>query len=209
MNNSIFITILKEALDRVPGYYFGKEYWTDQMLDTWGVRQETAEREALEKYLSRYGERVFCYELYHQIRILMEAYYAKNPPRSGSSIICLQAELKKEQIGNVVEHFPEIQSLEKEYIPDFLLHSPGNFDHQKLILEVKSDPRVSFSDIKDDLSKIQEFITRYRYRRGILLIINSPSERIKLIIAKRENQQWIQENLPDRRRILFMQRKTR
>jgi hypothetical protein len=173
------------------------------MLDVLGVG--LADRRALQKYLSRYGERVFCYELYHQIRLLMDDHYAESPPAGGYPTIVLQAELKKDQIGDIIDYFPHInESLEREYIPDFLLHSPGNFRHQKLVIEVKSDPELSFSQIRNDLSKIQQFITRYLYRMGLFIAINVQFEKLLGMVTKAENRQWIEESLPNRRRILIM-----
>ena len=191
-------------MNSVPDDYYGKQYWTDEMLETWGVGKEHPKREVIEKYLSRYGERVFCYELYHQVRKRMDEYFDQNPPRRRTSKICLQAELRKEQVRDVIEYFNIEQPLVKEYVPDFLLHSPGNFQHQKLIIEVKSVPELSFSAVKEDLSKIQEFIQRYRYRLGVFLAVNAPSKRIIGILARPASQKWIQRNLGNRRRILFI-----
>ena len=206
MNNRVFINLFKEALKRVPADYYGNQNWVEALLDTWGVLRSDPQRDPLKKYLSRYGEKVFCYELYHQTRMLMDAYLKQKPPSNNSTIIRLQAELQKKQVKDIIDHFPNIQPLNKEYIPDFLLHSgiAGDFQHQKLIIEVKSDPQITFSEIEYDLSKIQEFITKYHYRRGIFLTVNTTYDRIINILRTPANELWIQERLPNRRRILFM-----
>jgi hypothetical protein len=135
----------------------------------------------------------------------MEAYFLENPPTEDNLI--LQSELKKEQIEDVLEFFPEVEEkLDKEYIPDFLLHSPepGNFQHQMVIIEVKSNPKLSFSGFKEDLLKIQEFITKYRYRQGIFLTVNTSSERARAYLSDSANITWVHENLPSKSNILFM-----
>jgi hypothetical protein len=168
-----FLCVFRVALNRVPDYYYGRDC-PDKSLNTW-VPQDHSEREALRKYLSRYGERVFCYELYHQIRSLIDSCVNQNNA-DVSSRICLQAELKKDCVRHIIKYFPKIRkALAREYIPDFLLHSPeaGNVDFQGLIIEVKSDPGLSFSDIKKDLIKLQEFLAKYGYQQGVFLTVNS------------------------------------
>lgn len=205
MDIELFTGFFRDALNYISDDYYGRDGWIDARLRDWAIYQDHPQWQALKNFLSRYSERVFCYELYHQIRVLMDMYLTNHPPAEDNPIICLQAELKKEQVGEVIDHFPEIEeALVKEYMPDFLLHSPiaGDFRYQMVVVEVKSDPELTFTEIKADLSKIQEFITRYHYRRGIFLTVNTPQERMQRILAR--NRPWIQANLEDRDKILFM-----
>jgi len=210
MDTQTFLELLQQALDHVSDDYYGTQEKLDNaFLAVWddeNVQLSSSMRKSLERFLSRYDERVFCYELYHQIRMLMDKYYKEHPPQEGKTTICLQAELKKRHIGNVIKLLLRGIPLSKEYIPDFLLHSPrpGNFDYQLLIMEVKSDPNLSWSSIKSDLAKIQEFIAHYFYQQGVFLTVNTSPERMYAELIKLKNREWIRTELPDRSKILFM-----
>lgn len=198
MEAAEFLNLLREALNLVGAHYFGINYYNDELLDRADIPEDHPKRELLRKHLARHGERVFCYELYHQIRFLM-----------GDSQIdleenaILQAELKKDNIRLLMEFMPdEIQRLRKEYIPDFLLHSPSNFEHQEAVVEVKANPEITFREIFDDLKKLDEFITNYSYKIGLLLIVNAQLDYIHRIIH--DHQRQISEGIRSPKRILIM-----
>lgn len=210
MDVGIFLKLFRQALERVDGLYYGMTWWSDSMLNHYAntegnprreFLQEGAElQEIIKEYLNRYDERVFCYELYHQVRSLMDEYMEKHP-----DLILpfhFQAELRKEQISELVKKHFEVEALDHTYIPDFLLHSPGNFEYQGLVIEVKSAPDLQFAPIQADLLKIQEFITRYKYQKGIFLVVNNSEERMHRLLS--DHQRWIAQELPDRSRILFL-----
>jgi len=188
MNIKLFLDLFYKVLDKVEELYYGIDQRNNSIL-------------------ARYDERVFCYELYHQIRSLMDKYVAKNPGPTSS--IRFQGELRKKRIGANAAKLFDVTALDNKYVPDFLLHSPGDFDYQSLIIEVKSARNITFGPIKKDLMKIQEFITRYRYQMGIFLIVNNSADRIRRLLAKPSNQRWIMENLSDRSRILFLSKENR
>jgi len=193
MNAEIFLSFFQRALDRVNHQYYGIELWNEDMLYAWGIDEEHPQREAIQKYLSRYGERHFCYELYHKIRCSMESYYAQNPD---TIQLYLQAELKKQQIHDVISIFPRIQQgLDKEYIPDFLLHSPGHDSHQEVVVEVKTNPRLSWEEIKEDLDKLQQFIERYNYNLGIFLYVNVEYQRLINLITTDDHADSIRTDI--------------
>ncbi len=205
MDADLFLEFLLRALNHVDDQYYGIELWNEQMLNEWGI-PESSKREDIKKYLSRYGERHFCYELYHHIRQRMESYYVGWPPEVR---LYLQAELKKKQIKGVKEHFEKnakIEALEKEYIPDYLLHGPGHFGNQEVVIEVKTDPKPSWTEIKEDFDKLQEFIDRYGYKLGVFLYVNVPPARIRQIITTEENSNQIKRDIPDRDRIILLQK---
>lgn len=206
MNAELVIRFLLTALEHIDQMYYGNRI----NLDNYGIPINHPRRAEMEKFLSRFGERYFCYELYHHIRVQMERFLETNPEDERVNRIVFQGELKKENIRNILALFPNIDvvPLEKEYIPDFLLHSPGNFDHQELVIEVKSNPLVSYNDVIDDLLKIQEFITRYNYRLGVFLTVNSNFNRINRILWRLENTGWLLQNLIDRDRIFVIQKES-
>jgi len=192
----LFVTCLREALGRVGDRYYGGvqiESGSSPLLP-----KSTQERKTVLEYLRRYHERVFCYELYHQLRMLMDA----STNRFGG--VFLQAELRKDRIGRAVEQFLQVRALDKEYLPDFLLHSPGNAEQQYVVIEVKCDPNLSFAGMKKDLKKIQQFIERYRYQLGIFLTVNTSAAEMEGILRKPGSLQWIRENLHDKESIIIM-----
>lgn len=123
---------------------------------------------------SSYRERVYCYELYHQMRKLWpeECEYTLNG--------------EVDKAGH-----PDFRNNRK--IPDFLIHRPG-FPDNFLIIEVKSSS-VSESA---DLDKLRDFI-EYGYRRAIWLLVgqNAGSTAAEFI-SKIDNDEnieiWVHEH---------------
>jgi hypothetical protein len=189
----IFIQFIREALCEVDNCYYGLNWWNDSMLNHHQVPENAPERQVLQDYLDRYGERVFCYELYHQLRKKMENHSQHNPNTFQN--ILLESELKKEFIGKIVEDYYNITALDAEYFPDFLLHTPNNFDNQDIIVEVKSNPKLGFSGMKEDLIKIQQFISKYGYSRGVFLSVNTNPERIGRGLMEPQNIDWLRQNI--------------
>lgn len=97
-------------------------------------------------------ERVFCYELYHQLRLVLSDCYQYD----------LHGELDKR--GHL------LISQENQKIPDFLIHIPGKMNNNQVIIEIKN--QISSSEIFEDLNKIISFIRDVDYNYGILLIYN-------------------------------------
>lgn len=71
-----------------------------------------------------------------------------------------------------------MENLDKDYMPDFILHSPGNFSNQLVVMEVKSNPRIRHDAIFYDVMKIAEFIQRFRYEQGVFVSVNSNPDQI-------------------------------
>jgi hypothetical protein len=201
----IFIEFLRLALTRVHNDYYGLHWWNESMLNSAMSSENSKDKEILKDFLDRYDERVFCYELYHQIRVQMEE-FSKNKPELFRHIK-LQCELKKDFIHEIVENYFKVKRLDAEYIPDFLLHTPGNFTNQHLIVEVKSNPQLSFNSIQKDLLKIQEFINRYNYQLGIFLTVNTNPSRMINILKDENHRKWLTENINTPERVLFMCKK--
>jgi len=205
MNAEIIIRFLVAALSKVDKDYYGGriEGW---MFDNHGIDRNHPKRKSLEKYLDRYGERIFCYELYHQVRVLIDNYYAEQQGQLAGPKVTFQGELRKNQIESVIQYFANknISPLKKEYIPDFLLHSIGNFDRQELIVEVKTNPLLTTKDIKSDLAKIQEFISKYGYRKGAFISINSSSEVINTCLRSITKSRFYRDELTNKADITFI-----
>jgi hypothetical protein len=100
-----------------------------------------------------YRERVYCYELYHQMR--------KRWPEG--SPFFLNGEVDKRA-------HPILAQLGADGVtPDFLIHQPGNMEGNHAIIEVKSARAVAAGILKD-LGILSLFRHRVRYARAIYLI---------------------------------------
>ena len=102
-----------------------------------------------------YRERVYCYELYHQLRCLWDGF----PFSLGGEV---------DKAGN--PHFADGPYSNSE--PDFLVHRPGTMDANLAVLEVKAGT-VTLRGIRDDLQKLGWFCREARYFRGILLVFGN------------------------------------
>ncbi|TBH28215.1 methionyl-tRNA formyltransferase-like protein [Rhizobium leguminosarum] len=96
-------------------------------------------------------ERVYCYELYHQMRT-----------RWPETNLVLTGEIPKRG------HEVIMQSIGSAVVPDFLIHEPGNMDHNHAILEVKSSQAKPVGIMKD-LRTLDEFYLQVGYERAIYL----------------------------------------
>jgi hypothetical protein len=97
-------------------------------------------------------ERVFSYELYHQIRMLM----------IDDPMLSLCGEIDKS--GNIDFEVPHRRN------PDFILHHAGHSRNNELVIEVKGT--LNKLGIKKDFDTINIFINNYRYKNGIFILYN-------------------------------------
>jgi hypothetical protein len=99
-------------------------------------------------------ERVFCYELYHQIRLLMAKDYT----------LSLHGEIDKSGHG---DFNPDDQKN-----PDFVLHVPGTHEGNTLVIEVKGTLEYAPSRYLEDFKTLVAFVTKYGYKAGAFLLYN-------------------------------------
>lgn len=106
-----------------------------------------------------YRERVYCYELYHQMRRIW-------PERCP---FWLNGEIDKRA-------HPILAQLGAAYAkPDFLIHTPGDMAGNCAIMEVKPlDPAPR--DLHADLEKLCLFLSRVGYQRAIYLFYGYGAE---------------------------------
>ncbi len=102
-----------------------------------------------------FRERVYCYELYHQLRIDLGHNFDYK----------LDGEVDK------VGH-PLISPRLGPRKPDFIVHDPGDMGRNLAVIEVKSSvaPINGRSGLREDLRTLQGFLDRARYYRGIMLV---------------------------------------
>lgn len=103
-------------------------------------------------------ERVFCYELYHQMRSDKES------------------KITSTLNGEVDKKGHRLFRKKHWKIPDFLFHTPGNMDENILIMEVKGE----LSDgISKDFKTLFRFTHSYGYEAGIFYIFNHNMDELK------------------------------
>ena len=90
-----------------------------------------------------YRERVYAYEVYHQLRCLWDDFP-----------FILNGEVDKKQ-------HPHFEKFEK--VPDLLVHRQGTMCHNLAVVEIK---RFEANGFRQDLEKLSWFCDRARYFRG-------------------------------------------
>lgn len=197
MTISKYIKIFTQALNNVENTYYGNNGWIDSMLNGNDIYEQDTKREKLIPLLSKHNERVFCYELYHQARKVMEK-------KQLNSNVILQAELRKNQVTREIEELFNVQNLNGPYYPDFLIHDPLTFNDQALVIEVKANPKLNSNDILKDILKIDEFINHYNYRKGIFLAINIPKVSVISLLNNQQFLKKIDNNINCKKKILLI-----
>lgn len=164
-----FLTLFIAAVKNVDGEYMRTIYHEmGYVVDTINDenQQNYMRRNVVGNDIVRTGERIYCYELYHQLRLLM------GPMREQFPHLYLQGELRKYQVPELLEAM-NIGELDGNYMPDFLLHTPGNANDHPYVIEVKTDRFLSYPQVTGDLKKIVQFLREYDYQRGIFLTVNT------------------------------------
>ncbi|WP_179288112.1 hypothetical protein, partial [Terribacillus saccharophilus] len=179
--------------------YYGNKAWIESMLNYHDNKIKSLDnRNELIPYLSRHQERVFCYELYHQFRKILEQ---KQNELTEEWI--LQGEPRKGPIGSEIEAYCEVKSIDKVYYPDFLVHEPNQMNNG-LIIEVKANPRLTIKDMKKDILKIDQFINKYEYQKGVFLAINITRDRLKELLKDSRLIEPLKEQVICKYEILLM-----
>ena len=132
-----------------------------------------------------YRERVYCYELYHQMRLYWPVhtdYY-------------LNGEIDK------AAH-PILRTLGADYAkPDLLVHQPGYMKGNHAIIEVKS-PVADAEGIRKDLKTLSIFKSRVGYQRAIYLVYGYEAAKVAERIIRlagevqdlEEIELWLHQN---------------
>ena len=119
--------------------------------------------------LPAYRERVYCYELYHQLRLSWGNY-------GGYS---LGGEVDK-------THHPLIRGLDvKNTKPDLLVHRPGDMGGNLIVIEVKPITAKKLG-IRKDLRTLTAFLRRGQYHHAIYLIYGDDTG-VQLFYRKSKN----------------------
>ncbi|KOE74423.1 hypothetical protein ACS87_22030 [Vibrio parahaemolyticus] len=132
-----------------------------------------------------HAERVYCYELYHHMRVAMEEFENENGELDG---VFLHSELVKAIMPSERAQVLDVIPLRTRRMPDFIFHSPGNFERQIAAIEVKTTSPLSFDELCSDLIKLSELRTSYHYQLVIFHCVNTPIGRVYELIQHALNQ---------------------
>jgi hypothetical protein len=109
-------------------------------------------------------ERVFCYELYHQIRI-----------HHDNNTVTLNGEIDK-------SGHKKFNKLDRKN-PDFVFHIPGQMEGNTSVIEVKG--KLVKKDIIKDFNTLTLFVKKYDYKFGIFILYNHSLDELKNILIKK------------------------
>jgi len=129
---SQFVDLLQESTEKVGGQYFH--------LPVSGLKAHS------------YRERVYCYEVYHQLQLLIRD----------------EQRFAKYQLAGEVDKpgHPII----RRHVPDFLFHVPGQMDANLEVVEVKP-VTTRLNGIGKDLRSLEYFLSGdVGYKAGVLLV---------------------------------------
>ncbi|MFD6568712.1 hypothetical protein [Micromonospora profundi] len=108
----------------------------------------------------RYRERVYCYELYHQLRTLSDNPHGRD---AGAPAYTLSGEIDKAQLNAVIDG--------GRHKPDLVWHVPGQWQHNAVVIEVKAADHLKLDPLRKDLQTLSAFLRAERgYERAALLI---------------------------------------
>lgn len=133
-----YFDIIIEALDRVEHQY----YKLETTYEPTGIVRE----------------RVFCYELYHQIR-------------------CIQTERKETRLslnGEIDKRGHITFDIDDRKNPDFVFHIPGEMIGNTFVIEVKGTiEKITYiNELIKDFHTLTLFVSKYEYKMGIFILYN-------------------------------------
>jgi len=131
-----------------------------------------------------YRERVYCYELYHQLRLAL---------RRGFKYV-LSGEVDKRM------HPVLSKEGEDHVIPDFLVHVPATMKNL-LVMEVKS-PNAKIEGICKDVKIIRTFIDKMKYTYGIILVYGQ-GERVIEAFKGKINKTLLNDDMKNKIKLLW------
>jgi hypothetical protein len=186
---NLFIQLLTLAASRIPNQYLETAFYNIHFQQPpQNVGNQIYENDTL----YRFGERVLCYELYHQLQNLI--FWQRRQDPNFLPGCFLQGELRKQQINDILMHY-EIEPLNSPYTPDLLMHTPSSFDLNACIIELKVSPHLLARELNYDILKIVEFITRYRYYRGVFIAFNITMDEITDYINNHADTERLRNSL--------------
>lgn len=125
-----------------------------------------------------YRERVYCYELYHQMRLRWPAhsdFYLNGEPDKAAH--------------------PLLKKLGADGLkPDLLVHRPGYMSGNQAVIEIKS-ANVTNAGIRKDIANLDLFVRTVGYQRAIYLFFGDEAD-ARLVTKVKKNTDNFQEFAP-------------
>lgn len=121
-------------------------------------------------------ERVFCYELYHQIRLVLR----------NNHKLTLNGEIDK-------RGHPDFKKKDRKN-PDFVFHIPGGHEGNTIILEVKGN--LDVDGITKDFNTMTKFVSSYQYQAGVFLLYNHTLNDLQKELGNKFDK-YINSNIAD------------
>ncbi|HTA84544.1 MAG TPA: hypothetical protein VK783_16490 [Bacteroidia bacterium] len=116
---------------------------------------------------SKYGERVFTYEFYHQLRNLFGndiGFDISGEPVKGNGLI---------------------PNFNHTIVPDLVIHNYGDTIHDMVAIEIKTNPNVKTKDICEDLQQLEWMMgAPLNYQDAIFIVANCDFEQ-KVNLSRR------------------------
>jgi hypothetical protein len=129
---NLFVDVLREATEALDAHYF---------------QVSVAELED-----PIYRERVYCYELYHQLRCIL--------PRRFPYVLAGEVD----KTGH-----PIIHAAIGPYKPDLIVHEPGGMAGNLAVVEVKP-ANTSLAEFQEDLRHLRQFLDGAHYFGAVSLV---------------------------------------
>lgn len=131
-----------------------------------------------------YSERVYCYELYHFLRVAM---FGRQINVTHPHLF-LHSEIVKVVLNHADAENIGVYPLENQRSPDFIFHEPHTVDHQIAAIEVKATPNVSYAAGLEDLEKLSELKQNYHFQVGVFHCINSGINRVAQHVSRARDE---------------------
>lgn len=171
-----YLKDIKKAIENVDGEYCT---WEDWKYIAKELKKDQPDNDKQEKVL-KMMERVFCYEFYHQFRLLMGNDRYKD--KSKNKKLIFSAEITKYYLDSM-----KADTSHHIYFPDFVLHSgQDNVDRQEVVIEVKTSERIkqnqSGNNLNTDIEKLVNLTKEgslYKYQMGVFIAVNMSTDELK------------------------------
>lgn len=146
-----YLNIITEALNHVEDQYYNLE----TTYEPTGIVRE----------------RVFCYELYHQIRCIQT--------KQNETRLSLNGEIDKRG------HLEFDKDDQKN--PDFVFHIPGKMLDNTFVIEIKGSIKTSsyVDACVKDFQTLELFVHKYKYKMGIFILYNHTLAEFITVINKK------------------------
>jgi hypothetical protein len=171
--------VLHEAILRIPDCFY-RDYPLDWLVEN----IDKSNQNAWKATLAQFNERDWCYELYHQLRLVLDdpsgkpRYLTELVDGHGESPVRLSGESSKQATYDATDESikgSEVIRWSKNSrcrIPDILFHDPRCAEYQIFAIEVKRERaigQVGCKGISDDLAGLIEYTQGLGFRLGFFV----------------------------------------